>query len=110
MWSVILYVIVIVASWKVYVKMGRQGWECIVPFYNVFVLFQSLYGNGWKMFLLLIPFYNIYVMIKLWIDLAKAFGEGVGFALGLLFVNPVFMAILGFGNDTFTAPTGSAAV
>ena len=82
MLSVILYVVMIVADWKVYEKMGRQGWECIIPFYNVYVLFQVLYGNGWKMLLLLSPFYNIYVAIKLQIDLAHGFNQFGAFVLG----------------------------
>ena len=82
MLSVILYVVMIVADCKFYEKMGRQGWECIIPFYNVYVLFQVLYGNGWKMLLLLIPFYNIYVAIKLQIDLAHGFNQFGAFVLG----------------------------
>lgn len=44
-------VLILVASWRVYQKMGYQGWESIVPFYNVYVLFGELYGNGWRFLL-----------------------------------------------------------
>lgn len=98
MLSLALYVITIIANWKVYEKLGRQGWECIIPVYNMYALFDALYGDGIKFLFLLIPFYNIYVMIKLYIDLAKAFGQSGAFAAGLILVNPIFMAILGFGN------------
>lgn len=33
--------------------------------------------------------------------LAKAFGKGVGFFLGLVFLNPIFMLILGFGSAQY---------
>ena len=33
--------------------------------------------------------------------LSKAFGHGVGFTLGLMFLNPIFMMILGFGSDQY---------
>ena len=108
--ELIATILSLVGSWMVYKKMGRQGWECIIPFYNVYVLFQVLYGNGRKMLLLLIPFYNIYVAIKLQIDLAHGFNQFGAFVLGLVLVNPVFMAILGFGDYSFTAPSNSAAV
>ena len=53
-----------VGSWMIFKKMGRQGWEGIVPIYSTYVLCKVLYGNGWKFLLLLIPFYNIYFAIK----------------------------------------------
>ena len=95
------YALILVAQWMYYQKMGRQGWEGIVPLYNSYVLFEELYGNGWKMLLLLIPIFNIYVAIKLYIDLAHAFGLGTGFGIGLVLLNPVFSCILGFGGATY---------
>ena len=89
-----------VGSWMIFKKMGRQGWEGIVPF-NTYVLCQELYGNGWKFLLLLIPFYNIYFAIKMMVDLAKAFNQGVGFAIGLLLLPFVFNLILAFGGAQY---------
>ena len=40
----------------------------------------------------------------LYFKLAKAFGQGVGFGFGLLFLNPIFVAILGFGNAEYIGP------
>ena len=62
--ELIATILSLVGSWMVYKKMGRQGWEGIVPIYNTYVLCQELYGNGWKFLLLLIPFYNIYFGIQ----------------------------------------------
>ena len=53
--SFLLLVVSLAANWRVYQKMGRQGWEGIIPFYNIYVQFEVLYGQGAKMFLLLIP-------------------------------------------------------
>ena len=57
--ELIIGILTLVAEWMIFKKMGRQGWEGIVPFYNTYVLCQELYGNGWKFRLLLIPFYPI---------------------------------------------------
>ena len=38
--------------------------------------------------------------------LAKAFGKGFGFFLGLLFLNPIFKLILGFGNAQYQGRQG----
>ena len=89
--SLICGILTLVASWMIFKKMGHQGWEGIVPIYNTYVLCQELYGSGWKFLLLLIPLYNIYFVIKMQIDLAKAFNQGAGFGIGLLLLLPVFI-------------------
>ena len=35
------------------------------------------------------------------VKLARAFGRGIGFAIGLIFLQPIFMLILGFGSDRY---------
>ena len=102
--SLAFCILTLVAMIKVFVKMGYAGWEAIVPLYNAYILFKALYGNGWKMLLTLIPLYNIYVIIKLYLDLAHAFGKTTGFGIGIIFLSPIFMCILGFDDSTFTSP------
>ena len=41
------------------------------------------------------------LLIIVLIDLAKAFGHGVGYALGLIFLPFIFLLILGFGKSTY---------
>ena len=102
--SIAFWLLTLVAMIKVFIKMGYAGWEAIVPLYNVYILFKELYGSGWKMLLTLIPLYNIYVIIKFYLDLAHAFGKTTGFGIGILFLSPIFMCILGFDDSTFTSP------
>lgn len=97
----VLWVINEIANWRWFQKMGREGWEGIIPFYNEYVVFEELYGNGWKFLLLLIPFYNIYLIIKRNIDLAHAFNKGTGFGIGLLLLPYVFTLILAFGGAEY---------
>lgn len=97
--STLITIIMAVANWMIFKKMGYQGWEGIIPFYNTYILFKELYGNGWKFLTLLIPFYNIYVIVKLYIDLAHAFNQSTGFGVGLIFLAPIFLCILGFRKD-----------
>jgi hypothetical protein len=94
----IVTIVLAVAYWRVYQKMGREGWEGIIPFYNSYVLFEELYGNGWKFLLLLIPFYNIYVVFKCSIDLADSFHKSAGFGVGLALLAPIFWCILAFSD------------
>ena len=89
----------IVGNWQTFKKMGREGWESIVPFYNTYVLFETLYGNGWQFLTLLIPFYGIYVYFKLWIDVAAGFNKSTGFGIGLALLQPVFICLVGFSSE-----------
>ena len=97
--SLLVLVVTYVARYFIYKKMGREGWEGIIPLYNSYVMFEELYGNGWKFLLLLIPLFNIYVACKLFIDLAHKFNQSTGFGVGLIFLNTIFECILAFSND-----------
>ena len=99
--ELIVTVLVLAANWMIFQKMGRKGWEAIVPLYNGFALFEELYGNGWKMLLLLIPFYDIYLVFKVCIDVAHRFHKSTGFGVGLVFIYPVFGAILAFSDAVY---------
>lgn len=61
-------VVVLAAQWKIFTKAGKPGWTCIVPFYNVYKLFEIVGMNGWMFLLLCVPIVNIIFTFKLYID------------------------------------------
>ncbi len=97
-------VLVLVGYWKIFTKAGKPGWACLIPFYSQYCQFEIAWGNGWLFLLTLIPCVNFVVMIIYSIKLAKAFGQGTGFGLGLFFLSPIFSLILGFGNAQYIGP------
>lgn len=99
--ALIIAIISIVAMWRVFAKAGEPGWAAIIPFYNSYVLYKIAWGNGWLFLLQLVPCVNIVVGIILCFKLAGAFGKGTGFGFGLLFLNIIFMMILGFGDAEY---------
>lgn len=99
--GLIYTILVIVADWKIYEKAGEAGWKSIIPIYNLYILFKIAFGNGWMFLLLLVPIVNFVFAIMLNFKLAKAYGQGVGFGFGLLFLNPIFMLILAFGSSEY---------
>ena len=108
--SIALYVLQIVALWKIYQKAGEKGWKAIVPFLNMYVLYKITWGNGWMFLLSFIPFANAVIAIITMHKLSVKFGHGVGFTLGLLFLNFIFALILGFGSSQYqVAPLEQAA-
>lgn len=78
----VIAVIMIVANWKIYTKAGKPGWASIVPFYNMYVMYEIAGMNGWMFLLTFIPIVNIVIQIMLYLNLAKKFGKSTGFAIG----------------------------
>ena len=104
--SLLLGVAGIVACWLLFKKAGKPGWASIVPFYNVYTIFEITWGSGWRFLMLLIPIYNIVLGIQTCIKLAKAFGKSGGFAVGLIFLPSVFTMILGFDSSVYLGVPG----
>lgn len=99
--SLVLCVFVLVCMWIVFRKAGKPGWAAIVPFYNLYVLFEITWGSGIRFLLLLIPIYNIILSIQTQVRLAKAFGKSGGFAAGLIFLPYIFIPLLAFGGTAY---------
>ena len=66
--------------------------------------FQSLMIEGGALLILCIPLAIISIVLC-W-KLAKAFGKGFGFFLGLLFLSIIFYCILGFGSAKYVGRNG----
>jgi len=104
----ILYFVVIVffiyCMWRVFAKAGKPGWAAIIPFYNVIVELEIV-GRPWYwLLLMLIPFVNIVLAIIVMIRMAKVFGKGGGFAVGLILLPFIFLPILAFDSSTYLGP------
>ena len=94
-------VFVIAAMWRAFEKAGQPGWAAIVPIYNLIVMLRLAAKPWWWIFLLLIPVVNIIFALMMHAAIARNFGHGIGFALGLFFLGFIFWPILGFGDDRF---------
>jgi ribosomal protein L40E len=88
-------ILTIIAMWKIFEKMGIEGWKSIIPIYNGWVYFSALELPGW---LILLPVANGIALIVSYFRLAKKFGKGAGFGIGLWLLNPIFICILAFSK------------
>ena len=107
--GLVIGLVIIIAMWKVFSKAGQPGWAAIIPIYNLYVLCKVAGRPGWWLLLMLIPFVNFIIFIILSIDIAKNFGKGVGFGLGLAILGVIFWPILGFGSAQYQGGGGTAA-
>lgn len=107
-------VVCLVAKYKMFKKMGIDGWKSLIPMVSDYVQMEAT-GVNQKWLLVItfgsaiaaIPFLGwlayaaaaIYYSILMNVSLAKAFGKSTGFAVGLILLAPVFLIILGFSKD-----------
>ena len=97
-------VLMIAGLWKIFAKAGQPGWACIVPIYNILVLLKIAGKPAWWVLLFLCGPVGAIISIIVNIEIAKRFGKGVGFGLGMAFLGPIFIPMLGFGAATYQGP------
>ena len=122
------WVLQIVANWRIFEKAGEAGWKSIIPVYSDYVSYRIAWQTSyfWLTFIFgiisscitqfanpdgssflltalvsLIRLATAVISILYSVKLAKAFGRGIGFAIGLIFLGPIFLLILGFGDDKY---------
>ena len=98
--SMALGILKIVSLWKIFKKAGKPGWASIVPIYNIYIMCEIAEKEWWYILLLCVPFVNIYAIIVLYNGMAKKFGKGGGFVVGMILLPVVFFPMLAFGKDT----------
>ena len=103
-------ILMIAALWKIFTKAGQPGWAAIIPIVNTYFTCKVAGRPGWWVILMFIPFVNLIIWIILCIDVAKSFGKGAGFGIGLLLLPIIFFPILGFGNAQYQGPSASPEV
>lgn len=141
--SIALSVFVIVCMWMIFEKLEIEGWKCLIPFYNSYVLFKRIYSTaafivsiiaavvmtfstialatsavagiaglfdvfgvfekitvaGILVPVILITICVIVLLVLtviLYIKLSQTFGKSGAFAVGLIFLTPIFLGILAF--------------
>jgi hypothetical protein len=98
--ALVLLLVWIAGTWKVFEKAGEPGWAVIVPIYNLVVLLRIADRPVWWILLFCIPVVALIPSIIVPIEIAKRFGKETGFGLGLAFLPFIFYPILGFSDAT----------
>jgi len=118
--SFYLVVVVVLAAgvWKVFTKAGRPGWAAIVPVYNVYVLLQIAERPAWWLLFYVLSIFTFFVPpvslgialvlgVIVGIDIARRFGRGGAFGVGLGLLPFIFYPILGFGSARYQGEGGT---
>lgn len=122
----IWYVLQAIAYWRIFTKAGEAGWKAIIPFYNSYIQYKLCWETKYFWIAFIGGFIGIFIhqmtggIISLLggalymaasllgligtHKLSTAFGHGFGYTIGLIFLGPIFMLILGFGNSEYRGP------
>ncbi len=115
LFCIALWLLVLIAEWRIYTKAGQPGWASLVPFYNDYISYKIFWGCGW---LFLVPlvlsclegiqyigtiFYLICLVLYGATQYKKSvsFGHGIPFAVGLFLCPTIFEMILAFSDDYY---------
>ena len=91
----------IVSLWLIFAWAGRPGCLALIPIVNAYVLLRIAGLPRWAFLLLFLPPINLVILVWMWLRLGRAFGRGLVFGLGLIVLNPVFVPLLAFDNNTY---------
>lgn len=87
--------------WFLFKKMGREGWESLVPIYNKIIEIETLDMPSYMVILLFIPPLTLLVNVLISINVGRKFDKDTGFIVGLILLPIIFYPILVFGNSQF---------
>ena len=109
LFALVATAIQVAGVWKIFEKAGEAGWTALIPVYNLYVMLEIGENAWWWLLLVFIPIVNFVAAIKIHAGVARAFGKGIGFALGMTFLNIVFYPLLGFGEYQYQPQSGELA-
>lgn len=100
--SLLPMIIMLGSQWKIYEKMGVEGWKGIIPIYNLYVLIVEILQKPMKDFILcLIPIVQIYFIFVNYYAMLKGFGKSTGFFIATIFFPFITFPIVAFSSDEF---------
>ena len=115
-----IWVFTVLIRWKMFEKAGVAGWKSIIPIYGDYVEYTIVWEGKWYWFTLIATFVGCFafgiplvgpivsvaalvfleiVTVIFAMQKAKAFGQGTGFAVGLVFLSFVFTFFIAFDQD-----------
>ncbi len=116
---ILLWLFIASIRWKMFTKAGEKGWKSLIPLYSDYTEFKIVWETKWFWFMLLgavlaslflVPVVGptlsvggyIFIMVLSVVyamQIAKAYGQDNGFAIGLMIFGLVFRIFLAYNKD-----------
>ena len=121
----ILWAITTFAYWLLFMKAGESGWKALIPIYSAYKMYDLIWKGGAYIFIFIISvvaaiistYLNdnilaliiseamylavLIISIIAALKMSKAYGHGIGFAIGLILLPHVFLLILALGKSQY---------
>jgi len=81
-------------------------YSVLIPFLREYKLCRIADGKGIRFLLFFIPVVGAIFDIILSFRMAKSYGKGVGFGIGLIIMPYLFLMILAYGSAQYIGPRG----
>ena len=124
---IVSLVLMIIASWKIFVKAGEKGWKSLIPFYAQYIQFRI--GGIPKIFWINLPVMvlllvlnwtgrrdtglygvligcNTVLQAESYSYIAQAFGKKPKFCFATALLPMIFLPILAFGSAKYSGIKG----
>lgn len=117
------YVLYAIGAWKMFSKAGIPGWHAFIPFLNEYDVFKMAWetkyywiyllgtvayyavseadGTVWSVLGWVLAILIAVIGVVCIYKLAKSFNKGVGFTIGLILFEAIFIMILGLGSAEY---------
>ena len=82
--NLVVYILSIVANYRLFEKAGEEGWKAIIPFYNYFVLCRIVMGDSLWFWLGFVPGINVFGRFYIRFKTGEAYGKTTGFNIGMM--------------------------
>lgn len=96
----------IAGQWITFSKASKPGWAALVPFYDFYVMLGIGVDDWWWILLLFVPIVQFYALYRINAGVARAFGKGVGYGIGLAYVPFIFFPLLALGDAQYQGQSG----
>ncbi len=88
--------------WGAFAKARQPGWAGFIPVYREIIMCQMTDKPvWWAVFSVFCPCVWLVMYILILIEMANRFGQGGGFAVGLILLGIVFIPILSYGSSQY---------
>ena len=114
----VVLIMLIVGMCKLFKKAGEPAWKVFIPIYSSYIFYKI--ADSVTLFIvsiclsvasyLLFPALSlgqIVIHIIFCVALARVFNKSGGFAIGLIFLYPIFILILAFGSAEYIGTNGA---
>jgi ABC-type sulfate transport system permease subunit len=101
-------ILMIASLWVIFRKAGKPGWGSLIPLYNTYLMLKIAGKPGWWVILFFIPLVNFVIGIIMMVEMARNFGKGGGFAIGMIILPIIFFPLLAFGDARYIGESAPA--